>query len=100
MSEAFTGRDVEALILNDPAEYERLLHSYTLLLGQRKLWWQRVADSESDGWDRAVRRAIAKVAGQVGIEPHTLAEWLDVADLPKTRKIVLDLARERMRGRA
>lgn len=101
MSEAFTGREVQALILNDPAEYERLLYSYTLLLGERKLWWQRVADAESEGWASAVRRAIVNLAKRHDIPAVTLAEWLDDPDVfARTRLLVLDMARALMRGRA
>lgn len=99
MSEAFTGRDVIALILNDPAEYERLLHSYTLLLGQRKLWWERVAEAERDGWKTCVRLAIAEVGVRSNIPPTILAGWLDTADLPLTRAKVLQVARERLQAR-
>jgi hypothetical protein len=88
--------DVDTLILNDPAEYERLLHSYTLLLGERKLWWQRVAEAESEAWPAAIRRAITSVARKSALEPHTLAKWLDVAELPATRMRIIELARERM----
>lgn len=99
MSAPFTGRDVIALILDDPAEYERLLHSYMLLLGRRGLWWERVAEAEREGWKRAVRRSIAKAAERSGLEPRTLAEWLDHGDMPQTRRVVLDMARERVKGR-
>lgn len=94
----FSGRDVLALMLDDPAEYERLLHSYTLLLGRRGLWWERVAQAEDERWKRAVRRVIAQVAAQSQLDPRTLAKWLDSADLPKTRAYILRLATERLRA--
>ena len=97
----FTGRDGELLMLNDPAEFERLLHSYTLLLGQRKLWWQRVADAEGDRWASAVRRAIVQVAERSDIPPTTLAEWLDDSEVfAATRALILNIARNSTKGRA
>lgn len=95
-----TGRDIVALALLDPGEYERLLHSYTLLLGERKLWWERVAEAESKGWKAAVRSAISFVANQTGVPARMFADWLDLADLPKTRALVLSIARDRLRSRA
>lgn len=95
-----TGRDIEYLALVDPDEYERLLHSYTLLLGKRGLWWERVAENEDERWKRCIRRAITKVAQKSALEPHRLAEWLDFSELPLTRALVLSLARADLKGRA
>jgi len=89
---------IHQLMLDDPAEYERLLQSYWLMLGQKKLWWERVSDAGDPTWPSAVRSAIIAVARACDLEPHKLAVYLDLADMPISRAHVLSVARA-IRGR-
>ena len=87
--------EIEAMIHNDPAEFERLLNIYWLLLGKRKLWWEAVAEAEHPAWKSAVRGAIVNLANELAYPPVDLAILLDEHPLPLTRAKVLGLARER-----
>lgn len=87
----------DTLALNDPAEYEKALHGFFLVLGERRLWWQRCAQADNAQWVNCVRFAIKSVATDSRIPPPWLADALDVDDaLPRTRRRVLRLARERL----
>ena len=87
--------DPVRLALDDPGEYERLLRSYWLLLGQRKSWWERADEAQSPRWRDCIRSAIVGLANICGLRPRELAAYLDLDEFPRARARVLALARER-----
>ena len=89
--------DVDALALSNPAAYRRLLDGFYLVLGQRRLWWQRCTAADEAGWEACVRAAMIDIAAPSGWSPARLADLLDLEDaFPKTKDRVLGLARERL----
>ncbi len=58
--------DVDALALSNPAAYRRLLDGFYLLLGQRRLWWQRCTAAEQPAWEACVRAAMIEIAAPSG----------------------------------
>ena len=92
--------DVEALILEEPTEFRRLLDGYFLILGERRLWWQRTADSDSPRWRECVRRAIVHVAGTSEYTPASLADLLDREHFPKAQARIMRIARELLYAKA
>ncbi|MHB1798193.1 MAG: hypothetical protein ACYCUI_07810 [Vulcanimicrobiaceae bacterium] len=95
MSEA--ERELLRLAIAEPAEYERRLHSYFLILGERRLWWQRCAEAEDPRWRACVRAAIIALATRSQCLPAWLAEALELDDaLLRTRRRILRMARERL----
>ncbi|MHB8433823.1 MAG: hypothetical protein ACYDCA_09545 [Candidatus Tyrphobacter sp.] len=87
---------VDALALCDPDEYRRLLDGFFLLLGERRLWWQRCAEADDPRWKSCLRDAIVDVATRSRCSPEWVADLLDGDDLPKTRRRIMRLARERL----
>lgn len=91
-----TALDVDAIALSDPAQYRRLLDGFFLLLGERRLWWERCAEAEDSAWQTHVRAAIIETAAPTGWTPARLADLLDLdGSFPKTKVRILRLARER-----
>lgn len=89
--------DADSLALSDPAEYERLLHGYFLLLGERRLWWQRCGEADDARWRGCVAQAVSTVARRSGIDPAWLADALDVEDaFPRCRRRIMRAAREHL----
>ena len=87
--------DVDALALNDPAAYRRLLDGFFLLLGERRLWWTCCAEADDPAWEACVRAAISEIAAPSGWSPAMVADYLDLEDaFPKTKQRVLRSARE------
>lgn len=93
-----SGRDVDALALHDPAEYDRLLRGYFRLLGDRRAWWQ--TDAADSRWKCCVQAAIRAVAERSRIKPQALASYLRDSDCPGARRVVLELAHEMRVGEA
>jgi len=90
---------LDDLILNDPDEYERLLHSYFLLLGERRLWWQRCAQSDDPRWASCVRATIVQIARRSKCEPAWLADLLDDGAFPLTKRLIMRIAKETLSAR-
>jgi hypothetical protein len=86
--------DVECLALFDPDGYERLLRSYWLLLGESRLWWESALAGDAVRWLNAVRHAIIEIAKASSVPAEWLADALDCG-LPKTRRRIIDIARQR-----
>lgn len=89
--------DADDLALRDPAEYERLLHGYFLVLGERRLWWQRCSEADHPRWKTCVAEAMTALARRSHVPPAWLADALDVEDaVPCTRRRIMRMARERL----
>lgn len=85
------------IMLEQPAEYERLLHGYFLLLGERRLWWQRCSEADDPRWTRCVASAVRSIAKRSKVDPAWLADALDVEDaLPGCRRRIIRMAREQL----
>jgi hypothetical protein len=89
--------DVDALALSNPAAYRRLLDGFYLLLGQRRLWWQRCTAAEQPAWEACVRAAMIEIAAPSGWSPAMLADLLDLEEaFPKAKDRILRLARKQL----
>jgi hypothetical protein len=86
--------EIDALILRSPERFRELLDSYYLLLGARKLWWQRCADADDPRWKQCVQQAITRVATRSQCPPAWLADILDHGGFPKARVRIVRIARE------
>jgi len=93
-----SGRDVDALALHDPAEYDRLLRGFFRLLGDRREWWH--TDNDDARWKACVQAATRAIAERSRIETSALARYLRDGDCPGARKAVLELARGMYAGKA
>ncbi len=92
------GRDVDALALHFPAQYDRLLRGYFRLLGDRRAWWQ--TDNDDERWKACVQAATRAIAERSRIETSALARYLRDGDCSGARKAVLELARGMYAGKA
>ncbi len=93
-SERAESERLQYLALTDPAEYQRLLQSFFLLLGEDRPWWRRCLEADDPRWPSCVRGAIATIAREQGIPARMAADYLDADDCPRTRQRALELARK------
>jgi hypothetical protein len=90
----------DTLAINDPAEYERLLHSYFTLLGDDLPWWRRCSEADHPQWKQCVADSAVEVAEQSDIPREWLCDALDIENaLPITRRRIMRLSRERLAER-
>lgn len=100
-------REIDALILADPAQYERLLRSWQLLLGNHpRSWWAQTVRAADGLWERAIRKAVAITAARISVPAAGMDSWLDLTDefdepvLPGARATVRRLALALLDGAA